>query len=1304
MEYVKGLSIIEYCDQHKLNIEKRLRLFQLVCNAVQYAHQKGIIHRDIKPSNILVTVQGDRPVPKIIDFGIAKALTHSFTEGTLFTQQGQLLGTPEYMSPEQVDMTTQDIDTRSDIYSLGVLLYVLLSGVLPFDRESLEKGGLAGIQRTIREQEPPNPSARLTGLGEEAKRVAERRQTHVEALARRLHKELEWIPLKAMRKERVRRYRSVSELSDDIQNYLNGAPLIAGPETAVYRVKKFVHKHAGSVATAAIIVVAIILGFVISTAMYFKAEKARIRAEKAETTAQQQREAAEQAREQEAIARVQAEESDKVAQEQRKLAEERAEDYRRSLYFNRIVLADVAYHNKDIIRVQELLELCPEDLRGWEWQRLSHISDQSHMTLRGHDVEKFWWQVWWVEFSPDGKRIISVSHSYRDQDGTIKVWDAATGTELVTLRGHEGGISWAAFSPDGQRIVSSGHRDETIKIWDAATGTELKTLRGHQARVAAVAFSPDGERIVLSSGDKTIKVWDAATSTELTTLRGHEGAVCRVAFSPDGERIVSSSMDKTIKIWDVATGTELMTLRGHDAAVFSAVFSSDGKRIVSGSGDKTIKIWDGTTGAELMILRGHEQEVYSAAFSSDGQRIVSGSVDKTIRVWDAITGTELMTLIGHSKPVNSVAFNPDGKSIVSGSTDGTIKLWDATIREEVVTLSGHQASHSTIAFSPDGKQIVRGSDGNTIKVWDLATGAERMTFSGHHARVWAVAFSPDGKRIVSGSLDKTVKIWDAAKGTELMTLRGHEKAVSSAAFSSDGKLLVSGSLDKTIKVWDAAAGNELHTLHGHKGGVSGGAVSFSPDGKHIVSGSWDKTIKIWDAATGTELKTLRGHQARVAAVAFSPDGKRIVSGSLDQTIKIWDVATGAELMTLYGRGGTVMSVSFNPDGKRIVSGSLDGTINIYESTTGAELMTLRRQKTPPIRSVVFSPDGKTIGAADYTGGIQLWESSTPAGGHEPRWHAKAARKAVYQLHEEHGLYQEVIDKLKADKMIDEPVREVALQIANARLWEDAKKLAEEEVDQISQYVNEGRYDEAKTLLVKVLEGMRPGERDNALTLNSLDKLASLYINKGRYEEAEQVYVKAVELSPDTLVKSGSIALLQLYAGDIEGYRRTCTQMLDHFAQREDLDSSFASICWACSLAPDAVEDFVDVIKLAEKLAEREKERFKRPGQAHLNLGALLYRAGRLEEAIELLEGLPVPQEKEGQLPVRTSPPVSAWFFLAMAHHQLDQHEEAEKWLVKANERAELEMAGNPAWWWWGRPLAHELLQAEAERLLGVSEQ
>jgi len=255
MEYVEGNSITKYCDEQKLSVEERLGLFQQVCEGVHHAHQKGIIHRDIKPSNILVSVHGHKALPKIIDFGIAKAITQPLTEKASYTEHGQLLGTPEYMSPEQAEMAYQDVDTRSDIYSLGVLLYELLAGATPFDAKRLREGGIDQIKRVICEEEPRTPSARLTSLGDKAKAVAESRKTQIITLTRRLHRELEWIPMKAMRKDRSRRYRSASELSDDIQNYLTGTPLIAGPESNVYRARKFVRKHAGSVATASLLLV-----------------------------------------------------------------------------------------------------------------------------------------------------------------------------------------------------------------------------------------------------------------------------------------------------------------------------------------------------------------------------------------------------------------------------------------------------------------------------------------------------------------------------------------------------------------------------------------------------------------------------------------------------------------------------------------------------------------------------------------------------------------------------------------------------------------------------------------------------------------------------------------------------------------------------------------------------------------------------------------------------------------------------------------------------------------------------------------
>ncbi len=267
MEYVKGLSITDYCDHHKLTIEERLNLFRQVCFAVHHAHQKGIIHRDIKPSNILVSTQDDQVLPKIIDFGVAKALAQPLTERTLATEDSQLLGTPEYMSPEQADMASVDIDTRSDIYSLGVLLYVLLTGVLPFDSETFREGGLNHIRQVIRETDPKTPSTRLSKLGEEGKKVAQSRRTEIAILAKKLHKELEWIPLKAMRKERSERYRSASELADDIENYLKGAPLIAGPLSNVYRLNKFIRRNRALVTGIAAVLTVLIAGIVVSTVL-----------------------------------------------------------------------------------------------------------------------------------------------------------------------------------------------------------------------------------------------------------------------------------------------------------------------------------------------------------------------------------------------------------------------------------------------------------------------------------------------------------------------------------------------------------------------------------------------------------------------------------------------------------------------------------------------------------------------------------------------------------------------------------------------------------------------------------------------------------------------------------------------------------------------------------------------------------------------------------------------------------------------------------------------------------------------------
>ncbi|MFQ5491311.1 MAG: serine/threonine protein kinase, partial [Phycisphaerae bacterium] len=341
MEHVPGIAITDYCDQNRLRTHERLELFMQVCHAVQHAHQKGIIHRDIKPSNVLVAVQDGTAVPKVIDFGVAKATQQRLTENTLFTEQGQLIGTPGYMSPEQAEMSALDIDTRTDIYSLGVLLYELLVGARPFDDESLRQAGLAEIQRIIREVEPPKPSTRLSTLeieppasagadlepGKTARTktrsslhdIARKRRADPRALTRLIRGDLDWITMKALEKDRTRRYDSASDFAADIHRHLRHEPVVAGPPTAGYRIGKFVRRNQGMVTAATVVFLVLVAGIVVAT---------------------HQRNRAVTAERQQSRARKEAEDARDAEETQRKLAEQRAKETEQVAEFQSSMLSE----------------------------------------------------------------------------------------------------------------------------------------------------------------------------------------------------------------------------------------------------------------------------------------------------------------------------------------------------------------------------------------------------------------------------------------------------------------------------------------------------------------------------------------------------------------------------------------------------------------------------------------------------------------------------------------------------------------------------------------------------------------------------------------------------------------------------------------------------------------------------------------------------------------------------------------------------------------------------------------------------
>jgi WD40 repeat protein len=925
MEYVPGVSITAYCDQHRLSIAARLELFIQACEGVQHAHQKAIIHRDLKPANILVLEQDGRPRPRIIDFGLAMPAAAAAEDATRFTQFGQFIGTPGFMSPEQVDPSIDDVDTRSDVYSLGVILYVLLTGLQPFETAERRRPPVDEWLRRLRDEEPPRPSNKVSGDRGTSSVTAAARATSPLHLASALRGDLDWITMKALERDRARRYGTASELAADLRRYLAHEAVLARPASARYRIAKFVRRHRLGAGIAALVMASAAL-----------AAGAGLLAVRRQHEAQYQ--------------------ATQTLRAQSRLLTQTAGQRLRD--------GDVAGGQGIILAVltDPAFAAAPQPAAISVFQD-ARAADAGLAVFAGHDDH-----VYSAAYSPDGLGIVTGSN-----DATARLWDARTGAELGVLRGHRGPVFAAAYSPDGRRIVTAS-ADQTARIWDAATRTALVTLAGHADSVNSAAYSPDGARIVTTSDDHSVRIWDARSGLPLAVLDGHTDRVSGAVWSPDGRRIASASDDKTVRLWDAASGATLAVLAGHAGYVYTAAFSPDGRQLVSASDDKTVRLWDVATGAELAAYP-HQDRIYSAAFSPDGTRIVTASLDKTATIWDARSGARLRVLSGHGSFVYSAAYSPDGLSIVTASADKTARLWDARVGAELASLAGHGGYVYSAAYSPDGTRIVTASDDKTARIWDARTHAQLGVIAAGGGYFFAAAFAPDGARIVTGSDDKTARIWDARTARELTVLRGHAGYVYAAAFSPDGRRVVTASDDRTARIWDAAGGRELAVLQGHGDLVI--AAAYSPDGSRIVTASLDKTARIWDARSGKALTVLEGHGDRLTSAAYSPDGTRIVTGSLDKTARIWDAGTGALLAVLAGHTDRVSSVAYSPDGALIVTASFDKTARIWNARSAEQLAVLAGHGDR-VKSAAFSPDGTRIVTASLDRTAKIWDARVPA--------------------------------------------------------------------------------------------------------------------------------------------------------------------------------------------------------------------------------------------------------------------------------------------------------------------------------------
>lgn len=998
MELVKGMPITDYCDEAGLGTRERLALFGDVCSAISHAHQKGIIHRDIKPSNVMVTLYADKPVVKVIDFGIAKATQCKLTEKTLFTRFEQFIGTPVYMSPEQASLSSVDIDTRSDIYGLGVLLYELLVGKPPFDGKSLLSVGYEEMRRIIREVEPEKPSSRLgTIVGEERTKLAKARHIEPAKVTALVEPDLDWIVMKAIDKDRTRRYETANAFLHDIRHFLADEPVSATPPSAGYQFRMFTKRNKRALQVASLIVGVLTVTSVVSTWAWLDASRARIAEEKQRIAFQTEAH--------------RANEAERDAVRLRQESERQELDARRRAYAADMLRGQQAVRDHDLREARQMLERQRPasgeiDLRGWEWRHLWKCCQSG----AAFEVAKRGDRVLTALYTADGKSLVTF-----ESGGKVSIRDVAPGATPSVLQDRESqdpsllhsNSGFLTMSDDGERMAAVGAKssdDYCVRVWDIRQRTLLATLTGVKLSITAIALSPDKSTLaaIIASHDE-VWIWDIATQQRRRAFpikRGKNSTVCgALCYSHDGKTLAIGETTGRVRLVEAETGTAQgdFILTGRTLAL---AFSRDDRSLAAGSAyiDPNILIWDVASRRIVKTLGGHAGYITHLAFSPDGQMLVSASADQTVRLWHTKDWSAAPVLMGHTDEVWSARFSPDGKQIVSACKDGAIFVWEEPRGQprnsgtKVLPL----VNHDFLDVSPDGKTFVTIDNGVVHLITDTDTAHEELG-TNYVAAFWV---APD--EIVLGVKDPPqLKVWNV-KGNDAATF----PLKSNAGYGWFGYLAASrivvatvynpAANTTTVTRLDVATRRELSSVIADVGPMGDMNYRVSQDGRSMVRFDAIGSVRMLDLVTGEAGEAFTVRKTPIQGLALSPDGKSLVSAGTDSPeINVWDVATKKLQASLHGHNLILRNLAYSPDGQRMISTSIGSeAVKVWEPNGWQQVSRLSGWPGTSLSLASMLSDGNTIAAQELelrTGNrrMRVWQAASwdeinaAEAGHQP---------------------------------------------------------------------------------------------------------------------------------------------------------------------------------------------------------------------------------------------------------------------------------------------------------------------------------